>query len=255
MTTPEHSRADASSLHTDPDNPRSERLRRPEPQRTGPIRNASGYFRESGSWGQEERPAWREPAEVLDDVVTQGVKLGYRVIDEHLRQGRRAAATLRGGEEAQSGDRELEQWIEKVQRVYKDLGTLCFDALDVMTRSPALLRRLAGSGAGTDTQKRADDRPAPAAFAIEVAASRRVRVNLHLPPDADPYVPAVHALHAGDPGCPPLVGTTFRTDSACAVPVLVIEVPDRQPPGLYTGVVVDRASNEPKGTLSVRILD
>lgn len=249
MTTPEHSPADASP-RTEPAQPRAERIRRPEPLRTGPIRNVSGYFRDSGSWGEEEHPAWREPAQVLDDVITHGVQLGYRVIDEHLRQGARAAATLRGGEEPQSGDREMEQWLEKVQRVYKDLGALCFDALDVMARSPALLRRLAGNASG------AEARPAPAAgaaIAMEVAASRRVRVNLNLPPQADPYIPAVHALHAGDPGCPPLTGILLRTEAGGTVSVLEVEVPDLQPAGLYTGVVVDLATNEPKGTLSVRV--
>jgi hypothetical protein len=35
---------------------------------------------------------------------------------------------------------------------------------------------------------------------------------------------------------------------------LRIDVPDTQPAGTYTGVVVDSASNEPRGVVSVRLL-
>lgn len=262
MTTPDHSPADAAP-GAEPATPRGERLRRPEPQRTGPIRNASGYFRDSHSWGEEEHPAWREPSDILDDVVTHGVKLGYRVIDEHLRQGKSAAAKLRTGDRDDgNGHGEMEELTERLQRVYKDFGALCFDALDVLARSPVLLRWLAGReqqssqggvGARAASQPISPAPAAGAAVAVEVASTRRILVNLNLPPQAEAYVPAVHALHGGDPTCPPLTAITFRIDSASRVPILEVHVPDHQPPALYTGVVVDRATNEPVGTLSVRV--
>lgn len=259
MTTPEHSAADTSP-GAEPAKPRGERLRRPEPQRTGPIRNATGYFRDSHSWGEEEHPAWREPSDVLDDVITQGVNLGYRVIDEHLRQGRSAAAKLRSGAEEPIPDgSDMEELLARVQRVYKDIGSLCFDAFDVLARSPALLRWLAGNEqqyARASSPHAAPQPTAPAAgagMAVEVASNRRVLINLQLPPQTDAYVPAVHALHAGDPECPPLTAIAFRVDPASGAAILEVNVPDQQPPALYSGVVVDRATNEPKGTLSVRV--
>ncbi len=259
MTTPEHSPA-APCPGTEAPKAPNERLRRPEPQRTGPIRNATGYFRESHSWGSEDHPAWREPTEVLDDMVTQGVNLGYRVIDEHLRQGRSAAAKLRSGIDDTGGDgNDMDELLTRLQRIYKDVGSLCYDAFDVLARSPALLRWLAGrdpDGGQSGTSRGASQATAPiggAGIAVEVSSTRRILVNLNLPPESEPYVPAVHALHAGDPNCPPLTAIAFRIDPASRVPILEVNVPDHQPPALYTGVVVDRTTNEPKGTLSVRV--
>ncbi|MCU0735939.1 MAG: hypothetical protein MUF20_10520 [Methylotetracoccus sp.] len=259
-TTPEQVPTDPA---VDPESvpPRKKRLRRPEPQRTGPVRETSGYFRDSRSWGEEPHPAWREPSDVLDDMVTQGVKLGYRVIDEHIRQGRSAAAKMRRAEDDTVKDsEEMEELIERLQRLYKDVGALCFDALDVIARSPALLRSLArreqerDHGGAASEEYRPSAPPAGATIVIEVASRRRVQVNLNLPAHAGAYVPTAHALHAADPGLPPLTRITFRPDPSFGTPILEVEIPDQQPPALYTGVVVDRATNEPKGTLSVRIL-
>lgn len=259
-TIPEQPPADSAPT-PEPAQPRMERLRRPEPRRTGPVRDASGYFRDSRSWGEEAHPAWREPSDMLDDTVTRGVTLGYRVIDEHLRRGRHTAAKMRSAEtDEQTDDREIEELIDRLQRVYKDAGALCLDALEVIARSPALLRWLSGKeqqrapGGATPTASTAGAPASAAEFAIEVSSRQRARVNLNLPAGGCGYVPAAHALYAADPGIPPLTQVVFRHDPACTVPVLAVEIPDLQPPGLYTGVVVDQATNEPKGTLSVRIL-
>lgn len=56
------------------------RPRRPDPQRTAPRRNAG--------------EAWRNPEPPRDDGATRGVREGYRVIEEHIRRGRRAAEEL-----------------------------------------------------------------------------------------------------------------------------------------------------------------
>lgn len=264
-TTPDHSPADAAR-DAEPGKIRSERLRRPDPKRSAPIRDVSGYFRHSQSWGEEEHPAWREPSDVLDDVITQGVRLGYSVIDEHLRQGRLAAARIRAGDEGTGdGGDEIEELLERVQRVYKDVGSLCFDALDVIARSPVLLRWLSRkeSAARNVSDNDVDDTGretscavrsgSGAAIAIEMASTRRTRVTLNLPPQPDACVPAVHALYAGDPSFPPLTQVEFRIEPATSAPILTVGIPDDQPAALYSGVVVDRESNEPKGTLSVRI--
>jgi hypothetical protein len=270
MTTPEQSKVDEAN-ETEAAKSRPERLRRPEPQRSDPIRNVTTYFRDSKSWsdGAAQPDAGRDPSDVLDDVITQGVKLGYRVIDEHIRLGRRTAEGLRtAGDRKQKGGTEsdVEELIERVQRVYQDVGALCFDALDVVSRSPALLRwftrREAGdrdaSGAAPAGDGRGDAGPfaAPAPVSVEIASARRVLVSLNL---ADPAVasrlPLVHALHACDPAFPPLTDIGFRRDPASPGPVLQLRVPDRQPAALYTGVVVDRETNEPRGTLSVRVFE
>ena len=233
------------------------RLRRPEPKRTGPIRNASGYFRDSHSWGDDPHSPWPEPADVIDDAVTQGVKLGYRVIGRHLQRGREEAECLSeaGEDRPAATDPDIQRLVHRVQDLSKDFGALCFDAVDLVAHSPLLQRWLSRSDAGCRADSTAHGAASRTpAFPIEIASRKPAVVELQLTDPGEAFQPGVHALYGGDPAFPPLTRIEFRDDPAYAAPVLAIAIPDQQPAGLYTGVVVDRASNAPKGAVSVRIL-
>lgn len=69
---------------------RPRRIKRRDPRRTGPIRNAGGAWREG--------EPWRDSAWPGDDAASRGVREGYRVIEEQIRRGRRMAQEI--GEEA-----------------------------------------------------------------------------------------------------------------------------------------------------------
>jgi hypothetical protein len=197
-------------------------------------------------------------------VITRGVHLGYKVIEEHLLKGQRAAEELRQPGPEASGDpaNELDGFVEQAQRLYQDLGTLCFDALEVLVRSPALVRglaRAAQAGAArpemtpSHGNSAADTSGFGANLAIEIASRHRTRVDLRLNPNVRPNSLRTHALHAPNPVIPPLTGIAFRRDSGSA-PILDISIPEHQPPALYSGVVVDGETNEPVGTLTLRII-
>lgn len=85
----------------------SERFKRPEPERTGPVRNWSTVFGPvplspptphaapypgvgGGPPGAASAPRGAAPV----DPVSRGVEAGYRVIDEYLRQGQAAARAV-----------------------------------------------------------------------------------------------------------------------------------------------------------------
>ncbi|WP_139559180.1 hypothetical protein [Methylotetracoccus oryzae] len=252
------------------DTPRSvkrERLKREDPKRSGPIRNATTYFRDSHSWdeGAPDPDATAEHseslAETLDDVITHGVHLGYKVIEEHILKGQRAARQLRQTRtEPGDGDGELDAFIEQAQRVYQDLGSLCFDALGTLTRSPALLRGLARAvqpAARADADPLGDARANPVGPAtrvvVEVLSRQHARIDLRLDPELRTTALRVHALHAPGPDAPPLTAITLRFEPAHGTLVLDVRIPDRQVPGLYSGVVVDAETNDPAGTLTVRV--
>ncbi len=139
-----------------------------------------------------------------------------------------------------------------MQDLSKDFGALCFDAVELVAHNPLLQRWLSRNDAGSRTESTSSGRTP--AFPIEIASRKPAVVELQLTNPGEAFRPGVHALYGGDPTVPPLTRIEFRDDSAYAAPVLAIAIPDRQPAGLYTGVVVDRASNAPKGTVSVRIL-
>ena len=158
---------------------------------------------------------------------------------------------------------EVNELLDRVLHLYKDLGALCFDAVETVARNPVLragVARLAAGAAavapaartGADTSAEADS--GAGGFAVDIRCSRRVQVTLDLRLRQGQGAPLVHALHAGDPAVPPLTGVHLQPGTPHAGPLLQLTIADTQPAATYTGVVVDSASNEPRGTLVVRVL-
>jgi hypothetical protein len=72
----------------------------------------------------------------FDDVVTQGVKLGYKVIEQYITQGQRVAEQIsrpfqKGVPEAGTAD-----VVHGMVRLYKDMADVWGNALDLMVRNP-----------------------------------------------------------------------------------------------------------------------
>jgi len=242
---------------------KQERLHRQDPKRAEPIRNMTGYLRNSHSWGEtppgEESGKDGEGAkaqETVDDVLTHGVNLGYKIIDEHILQGRRVADELRQhrlGDEKGTGS-EVNALVARLLGVTKDVGALWLDSLEMAVKSPRLLTGLVGGGRHPGEAAAASPGVAGGNLSIEVASVRRTQVTLNLPPAPQAYTPQVHALHAVDPAFPPLTGVSFQAAAGSRRPALLVEIPDAQPPSTYTGVVVDKETNEPVGSLVIRVL-
>jgi hypothetical protein len=207
----------------------SERLHRQDPAREGPNREFSSYVRSQAMGG---RPTG-------DDPVTQGVKLGYSVLDEQMRERRRLAERLRGGLRpgAATGP-EFGALIERALNIYRDMGALAFAAAEAL--------------AGASSQRGAKPEPAPvqaSPYSIEVKSSRRVNVKLDLRGPA--RAPRVGPLQPALGGGKPIESVGF--EAGAAEPKLALEIADDQPAGVYNAVVVDADSGEALGTLTVRI--
>jgi len=246
----------------------TERLHRPEPERTGPVRHAGTYLRDAppGDAAQDAADAPDAPnapnaPSAAEGAVAHGVRLGYKVVEEQILHGRLLAQRLGKATSklGAAGAGEANLLIERFLHLYKDMGTLCVDAMESLARSPALRSGFARAAQSQTAQDPSGSTasPEPAAgsgFSIEVVSPRRTQVTLDLRLRPGRFVPRVHALHASDPSAPPLTGVSFDIDPARPEPMLRIEVPHDQPAAMYTGVVVDSASNEPRGFLSVRLL-
>jgi hypothetical protein len=63
----------------------------------------------------------------------------------------------------------------------------------------------------------------------------------------------VHGLRATTAAAPPLTDVAFDTDPSAEIVGVRVRVPNDLPPGIYTDVVLDRDTGEPRGTISVRI--
>lgn len=241
-----------------------ERHRRPDPSRTEPIRDFMSYVRTAGLNGATRpEPLGSDPnpgtgPDAADPTVAHGVRLGYSVIDEQIRQGEKLAERLRhvSGRPGALPPVDVGTLIERALNVYKDMGALALAAVETLVRSPALQsaisRAMPGDAAGVSTA--AAQAADGCAFGFELTSGRRTQVKLDIRPGAVKVMPVVHALHAANPDLPPLTGVRFQFDPATAAPVLHIDVADTQPAGTYVGVVLDSATEEPCGTLSVRVL-
>jgi hypothetical protein len=239
---------------------RQRRFRREDPIRTGPIRTWRTLFRPGGLDGASEAP---EPEEETsygrswDDVVSQGVELGYKVIEEHIRQGQRVAQQVGEGSYGTDAIRnDASELVDRLLHFYTDLGSLCFDLIESVARSPALTRNVFGSA---NRQDRGNNRAEGASttdkrtVSIEIASPRPTQVTLDLNGALDGQALAVHELRALDTTKPPLREVAFESRPEAGCPSLRVKVPQGQPPDTYSGTIVDRATKRPLGTVCVHI--
>jgi hypothetical protein len=236
-----------------------DRLRREDPARTAPIRNWSTLYRRSDSWdlrGPSEKPKSAGDADgggSLNDVVSHGVELGYRVIEEQIRQGQRVAERInsRSYDPGAVGS-DVREVADRVWRYYTDLGALWVDFLGSLAGDADLVRRLFGAW----QPRAAPSNPAPTngatAISIEVSSTRPARVTIDLRPHSDRMPLACQELRALDAGKPPLTAVGFEPNPDGSLS-LRIRVPETHPPGVYVGAVIDRDTGQPRGTLSVTL--
>ncbi len=209
----------------------AERLHRQDPARDGPNRDFSAYAR---SYGMGGRPHGAE------DPVAQGVKLGYSVLDEQMREGRRLAERLRGGMRPGAAAPEFGALIERALNIYRDMGALAFAAAEALA---------GGSGLRAGKPEAAPAGGA-AAYALDVKSSRRVTVKLDLRGSAREL--RFGPLQAQGVARP-IESVSFEAGPRGAEPTLRLEIADDQPAGVYNAVVIDADSGEALGTLTVRI--
>lgn len=239
-----------------------ERLRRKDPERTEPLRQWSTLYRAPDSWnGRDAQPGADperpdEKADSWGDVVAEGVAVGYRVIEEQIRQGQRVAEQFSEasyGPAAMTGD--LREASERMVRYSADLVALWLDFVNSTMANGDLLRSLSatlqpGAAAPPST---AEHDAATTGFAVEISSNRPVRVSVDLKTGTTGRALAAHALRALEEEKPALTDVAFEPGRDGSPLTLRLRVPEGQPPGLYTGVIADRQTGEPVGTLSARL--
>ncbi|HVC43326.1 MAG TPA: hypothetical protein VND20_00800 [Candidatus Binataceae bacterium] len=261
-----------------------QRYRRADPDRDGPLRNWSKMMRPSGSAAASTGSATpsapadphdasangADPDHVADDTVAGDIATAYRVIDEHLRAGQRAAEDRAGGRAAgPSSDAAgaawkapataapiaaagLEDLIAQGMRFYSIMVPLWTDFIAAVTASGAAGDFAGALGRAMSQAPGASDRRA-AAIAIEVTSCRPAEVTLDLPAPAIAGALTIAPLRALEPDRPPLAEVALVVGATDGRTILRVRISDTHPPGLYTGLVVDRLSGEPRGTVSVRL--
>ena len=238
------------------------RLRRADPARTEPIRNWAGVYRSAEGDGSRlhatdktsttsQSPAWNE-------TVSRGVKLGYEVIEEHLRQGQSVAQKLSGQDASRPANGgELRDMAERIFRHSADLGSLWMDFLDRLMGSPEAVRNLADlmstNGASETGPAASSTNEQRQPVSVEVTSVRPARITLRLQSDCGLTRLVVHDLRAAEKALPPLTEIRFRPAEKEAPAYFQVSVPNEQPAGLYHGVIMDSNSGQVCGTLTIHI--
>jgi hypothetical protein len=232
------------------------RVTRPRPSRTAPIRNWSALFgttarTNAGAEGGE--PEREDGRGNLDDALSRSVSLGYRVIDEYMRQGQEAARRLSAGSYGAAAlATDVQEAMIRMARHASDFLEVGLQLLDAATDGEQRGREPV---AGDD----APEEPTPAHVAdpvrlrLEVASNVPTDVAVDLRPEFAGARLVAQALRGIEPTLPPLTDVTIQRGDDEAPLTLRLRIPDGQPHATYTGVIVEEDTGRPAGTLCVRV--
>jgi hypothetical protein len=262
---------------------RSGRLRLPDNGRSKPIRNWKTLFGPpvDGAGAPDGQGPVAEGE--ANNPIARGVELGYRVMDEYVRQGQRAAG-LRSGSVGplETSGTELPQLTERMFQYASDFASVWMEAMGVMmrTRGTAGEGRAAegsnGAGAPAAAEPPREQRPPPRAgtsspaggtptangtphlggatsVVVEVTSRRPVRAVVDLRPGPIDGPLVVSDLRARDPRRPRLKGVAIEATPDGKRLTIRVKVASDHPAGEYVGAVVDQLTAVTRGTLTVTV--
>jgi hypothetical protein len=252
---------------------RNQRAKRPSLNRSKPIRSWSKAFGGSSASKSAKAPKSAkgpEPAkssETANGMVADGVRLGYRVIDDYLKKGQEAAQSLggAGGETLKAASTEVQRLTQRMFQYASDLASAWMELVQTMTATglandeaatkngaprPATRGEQAappGREAGSDPS----DQPCPVSLEIDSPLPTETTIDLRRRAIDQPV--DVQALSSDDPGAPRITGISIAALPKAGRVRVRVRVPPTQPAGVYRGLIIDRNTNLPCGTLAIRV--
>lgn len=255
---------------------RNRRVRREDPQQSGPDRSWQGWLKNtpwSFAMGSQEQdpetggetrsgPTAKNPME----TVERGVKMAYQVVEDYIDQGRQAAQKLNN---QQYGPREMGNDLQAVtERMMRDSTrflSLWFELMGsamgmAWGRGPATAPSRSGSASATTQSTHSTSRherpgaprPRPlgrARVAVEVTSQLAAQVEVELPPGADDRPLHVTPLQCLGSDAPQIRGVSFEPGTATRSAVVYLQVPADQDPGRYYGTLADPESHRSRGRI------
>ncbi len=195
--------------------------------------------------------------------------MGYRVIEEYMRQGQNVARMFgvpytggaMPGFAAPGGSAPGGPPMEALFRSFSEFMNLWMQVMGA--RAPA---------AGTAGPFAMGEPPAPVpqqapvsvpqpqaegqgqvALTLELESPRRTEISFDLRPRSLGLPLVVHDLRAPEADKPRITGVGLETVPDEERLVLRLRLPAEQPPGIYSGIILDERTSLPRGTLTVRL--
>ena len=199
--------------------------------------------------------------------VTDGVRLGYRVIDDYLKKGQEAAQSLggAGGETLKAASTEVQRLTQRMFQYASDLASAWMELVQTMTATGLAngeasakngAPRPAAGGVEAAPQERqptADPADQPCAVSLEIESSQPTETTVDLRRRAIDQPVDVQPLSSDDLAAPRITGVSITALAKAGRVLVRVRVPPTQPAGVYRGLIIDRSSNLPCGTLAIRV--
>jgi len=235
------------------------RLHRADPARTAPQRNFSKLYSrpDSVNGTNPAKPAQPDAPRKVRSAgpLAEGVELAYSVIDKYIAEGRRTAEGISSQPYmTRLPNDNLQDILERTLRFQSEMLPLLIETLATLVKIDPSRN---GSAAAPEAWPRPSGGPKSETMAvsIEVVSLRPVQVSVELWPNSEAQSLVALGLSAVDLKKPVLTDISLVPDEVPGRIKLRLRIPENQPPGIYSGVIVNRESGETRGTLSIRIAD
>lgn len=228
-----------------------DRFHLPDPPRTSPHRAFGNILGSASPGSHPDHVGLDETSEAAGHFVAEGVRSAYDVVDAYLRQGQRVARSLGlPSYEPPVPASHLNELSARWIQASSELMAIGFEFLGSLAEGMAAGYPPRGRGGAWPMPGHA---PGPAVRVhYEIASSRPAQVHHEFLAGRATVALASHGLRSLELGAPSIpVEFDAIEDQHCVL--IRIQVPADQPPGLYTGALLDAHSGESVGSLSLRI--
>lgn len=212
----------------------------------------------------EKDPHADSPEVPLEGVISRAVDLGYKVIEDQIQLGQRMAERVSDGNiDSSDVTSSMSEIVERLRVFYSDLGALWFEMLESVFRNPSMGDWLANATGefrprtSNSATNGAAQHNAQLQLPVEIISPEptgaRVMQEFHGEPELGSMI--VAPLQSRDTKIPALAEISFIEATEGWPATLRVVIPAGQPPGTYSGLVLNSFTDEPAGTLCVQIPD
>jgi hypothetical protein len=234
------------------------RLHRSDPVRVGPIRDFSKLYSrpDSANGTHPAKPVPSDaPRKAAGGPLAEGVELAYSVIEKYIAEGKRTAEGFSSQPySTRATNDNLQDVLERMLRLQAEMLPLWIETLATLVKVDPSRN---GHAPAQDAwpHPNGGQKAETMAVSIEVVSLRPIQVSVELRPNSEAQSLVSLGLNAIDSSKPLLTDVSFAPDEVPGRIKLRLRIPESQPPGTYSGVIVNRDSGETRGTLSFRIAD